>query len=245
MPPRKPGRSAAGRKKNSRPSAKKKPAGTRKSPLVRAALWTAASLAILFALFLLVSLLLFSPYRKLGEPKLEQRHYQTLNRMTSRVASQGLRRDPPAELRLRLSPDEVNDLLELARATAGFDRSLPPPWSFRVAYRADGSFEFVVPLDAAPEWLFGGQIYARGTFRLEKQDEKLLLEIPELRLGRSGISPPGGGTFAGKSGEEALKEALPPEFDEAVKAFYPEEDGTLVLVCRTEKLLPLLLKFTR
>lgn len=242
MPPRK-DKKTAGRTRKKKPAAPET-VPARRSLKVRMSLWTAALLLALFLLFLLISLLVFSPYRRVKEAVLDGRQYRTLSRVTSRVASQTFRRDPPAEARLRLRPDEVNDLLELARSASGVGRGLPPPWSFHVSYRPNGVFYFTVPLDAAPGWLFGGKIYARGAFRLEKQDEKLLLEIPELRLGRAGISIPGGGMFANRTGEDALKGALPPGFDEAVKEFYAEEDGTLVLVYRPAGLLPLLLSLT-
>ena len=230
-------------RKNSVRSVKRPPVW--KNPALRTVLWCAAVLLTLFLLFLAGSLLIFSPYRALGAPRLGDRHYQTLNRVTSRTASQTFSRRPPEEARLRLSPDEVNDLLDLARGSSGFSPDMPPPWSFSAAYRPDGSFSFTVPIDAAPAWFFGGKIYADGSFRLEKQGEKLMLELPELRIGRAGLSIPGGSLLAGNTGEAALKKAIPPEFDAAIKDFYSERDGTLVVVYRPAMLLPLLLKITR
>lgn len=237
------GSAASGRKRGGRSASASAP---RKSPAVRAALWVAATLLFLFVLLLLAALLVFSPYRRLGVPLLKGRHYRTLNRLSSGIAAHTFRRRPVAEARLRLAPDEVNDLLELARRSAEFGRGMPPVWSFTVSYRPDGAFAFTVPLDAAPGWLFGGKIYADGVFRLEKQNGKLLMEFPELRLGRLGVPVPGGGMFiTDKSGGDILAKAFPPEFDAAIKEFYPERDGTLVLVYRPAELLPLLLKFTQ
>lgn len=252
MAPRKNGKPAGPAKKSAGKKSPSRGRGAppgrvpaRPTPGMRVSLWCAAVFSALFILALAAALLVFSPYRRIGMPRPGERHFQTLNRVTSRASAQTFRRDPPAEARLRLSPEEVNDLLELGQASAGFTEGMPPAWSFSIVYRPDGSFDFTLPLDAAPEWLFGGKIYLRGTFRLEKQDEKLLLEVPKLRVGRAGFSVPGGGMFAGRECESALREALTPEFDAAVKEFYPESDGSLVLVYRPAKLLPLLLKFTR
>ena len=146
-------------------------------------------------------------------------------------------------MKVRLAVDEVNALLEFARNLAKLYRcrNLPPPESFDMVYRKDGSFRFVAPVEAAPAWLFGGKIYAEGVFFLEKQDDKLIFDLPELRLGRVGASLPGAGLAAKNSASEALERALPPEFKAVFKEIYPERDGTLVVVYRPKALLPLLM----
>ncbi len=202
--------------------------------------WLGGGLIVLLILALILALMTFSPYRKLGIPEPEDRHYQALGRLSA----QAFRRNPPAEATLRLSVDEVNALLEFARNAAKYDRSgnLPPPESYDLVYRKDGSFSFVAPIDAAPEWLFGGKIYAEGVFFLEKQADKLIFDLPELRLGRVGASLPGTGMAAKNAASEALEQAMTPEFKAAVKDFYPELEngGALVVVYRPKALLPLL-----
>ena len=196
-------------------------------------------------LALILALMTFSPYRKLGIPELEERHFQVLNRLSAHASSHLFRRNPPAEATLRLSVDEVNALLEFARNAAKFEKGgdIPPPESFDIVYRKDGSFRFVAPVDAAPEWFFGGKIYAEGVFFLEKQADKLIFDLPELYLGRVGAALPGAGEAAKSAGADALEQAMTPEFKAAVKDFYPEpkNGGALVVVYRPKALLPLLM----
>lgn len=224
---------------------KKRSAAAPDRKMRRVVVICASILLALLLLFLVGSWLVFSPYRDLGIPAIGDRHYQTVSRITSRTSSAVFRRNPPPELKLRLSTQEANDLLEIARVGAGFSDELPPPSSFSVSYRPDGVFDFVAPIDAAPEWFFGGKIYAEGSFRLEKHENKLVLEIPELRLGRFGVPIPGGGILLGNAGEEALKQGLPPELDAAIVRFHPETNGSLVFVCRPSRLLPILLNLLR
>ncbi len=217
-------------------------AGKTPSHGMRIAVWTALSLLVLFVLFLTVSLLIFSPFRRMAIPAIGPRHFQVLNRVSSQVAEKTFCRNPPAEATLRLTPEEVNSLLELAQnAAATGVAGAPPPGTFQLKYLPDGSVSFAYPFDAAPSWLFGGKIYLRGRLHLEKQGEKLLLDVPELKFGRAELSIPGGGMFLGSAGTGAAQRALPPEFHEAIRDFYPERDGTLVLVYHPGKLLPLLL----
>ena len=116
--------------------------------------WLGGVAIILLILALILALMTFSPYRKLGIPELEERHFQVLNRLSAHASSHLFRRNPPAEATLRLSVDEVNALLEFARNAAKFEKGgdIPPPESFDIVYRKDGSFRFVAPVDAAPEW---------------------------------------------------------------------------------------------
>ena len=166
--------------------------------------WLGGAAVIMLILALILALMTFSPYRKLGIPELEDRHFQVLNRLSAHASNRLFRRDPPAEATLRLSADEVNALLEFARNAAKFDkgRDLPPPESFDLVYRKDGSFRFVAPIDAAPAWIFGGKIYAEGVFFLEKQGDKLIFDLPELRLGRIGASFSGAGMAAKTAARE-------------------------------------------
>ena len=237
------GGSASTRKKNGAAKAK-----TPAAPLPRwlkVCCWLCGAAVVLLILLLALALMIFSPYRRLGVPELESRHYMALSRLSTHASRHLLRRNPPAEVQLRLSADEVNALLEFARNAVKFDRNrnLPPPESFDIVYRKDGSFRFVAPIDAAPGWLFGGKIYAEGVFYLEKQEDKLILDIPELRLGRIGASFPGAGMAAKDAAAEALEQAMTPEFKAAIKEFYPEpkRDGSLVVVYRPKALLPLLM----
>ena len=234
-------RSAAPRKKS--PPAKGKLAAPRPR-WFKVGCWCLAGLAAVLIFALGLSLMIFSPYRKLEIPALENRHYAAINRLSAHASRHLFRRNPPAEVTLRLSADEVNALLEFARNFAKFNRDpgQPPPESYDLVYRKDGSFRFVAPIDAAPAWCFGGKIYAEGVFFLEKQPDKLILDIPELRLGRIGAALPGAGLAAKNAGSEALEQMMTPEFKAAVKEFYPEpeRDGALVVVYRPAVLLPLL-----
>ena len=234
---------ASPRKKN--PSAKGKTPPAPRPRWFKVCCWGGAAAVAVVILLLVLALMTFSPYRNLGLPKLEDRHFRAINRLSAHASRHIFRRDPPAEVTLRLSADEVNALLEFARNAATFDRDrdLPPPESFDLVYREDGSFRFVAPIDAAPEWFFGGKIYAEGVFFLEKQEDKLILDIPELRLGRIGASFPGSGMAAKHAAAEALEQAMTPEFKAAVKEFYPDpkRGGALVVVYRPKALLPLLM----
>ena len=216
---------------------------------LKVCMWCGGAALVLLILFLALALMVFSPYRRFGIPELEDRHYQVLNRLSAHASRHLFRRDPPAEVKLRLSVDEVNALLEFARNAARFhrDRNMPPPESFDIVYREGGSFRFAAPIDAAPKWLFGGKIYAEGVFYLEKLPDKLIFDLPELRLGRVGASFPGSGMAAKKIGAEALERAMTPEFKAAVKEFYPDpkRGGSLVLVYRPRALLPLLMNAAR
>ena len=216
---------------------------------LKVCMWCGGAALVLLILFLALALMVFSPYRKFGIPELEDRHYQVLNRLSAHASRNLFRRDPPVEVTLKLSVDEVNALLEFSRSAARFDRkrNMPPPESFDIVYRKDGSFRFAAPVDAAPEWFFGGKIYAEGVFYLEKLPDKLIFDLPELRLGRVGASFPGSGMAAKKIGAEALERAMTPEFKAAVKEFYPdpERGGALVVVYRPRALLPLLMRAAR
>ena len=233
---------AAPRRKSS--AAKGAPAAPRPRWL-KVCCWIGGVALGLFILALILALMTFSPYRKLKVPELEDRHFQVLNRLSAHASRHLFRRDPPAEATLRLSVAEVNALLEFARNAAKFERGgdIPPPESFDLVYRRDGSFRFVAPIDAAPAWLFGGKIYAEGVFYLEKQEDKLILDIPELHLGRIGASFAGSGMAAKSAASDALEQAMTPEFKAAVKDLYPEpkNDGALVVVYRPKLLVPLLM----
>lgn len=200
--------------------------------------WCVVTLAVLAALAVLavmLAALTFSSHRTLPVPKLENRHYLLIGRLTGQLTRELKRRKIRAEAQLRLTPDEVNTLLEFARSSANFGGSdVPPPESFDIRYRPDGAFTFVAPVEAAPRWCFGGQIYLSGRFHFEKQEEKIIVDIPELRFGRADMKVPGGGTYFDAA--TAVKKALPPEFDAAVKDLYPERDGTLVIVYRPKEL---------
>ena len=239
----KPAKSAAPPRKKSSAAKEKTPAAPRPR-WFKVCCWIGVSAVVLLIVLLALALMTFSPYRKLKVPELEDRHFQALNRLSAHASRHLFRRDPPAEAKLELSVDEVNALLEVARNAVKFDRDhrLPPPESFDLVYRKDGSFRFVAPIDAAPEWFFGGKIYAEGVFFLEKQPDKLILDIPELRLGRIGASFAGSGIAAKDAASEALEQAMTPEFQAAVKEFYPdpERGGSLVVVYRPKMLLPLL-----
>ena len=239
-----PAKSAASPRKNSS-AAKGKTSAAPRPRWFKVCCWLGGAAVAVSILALILALMTFSPYRKLGIPELEDRHFQVINRLSAHASRHLFRRDSPAEVTLRLSADEVNALLEFARNAAKFDkeRNLPPPESFDLVYRKDGSFRFVAPIDAAPEWFFGGKIYAEGVFFLEKQEDKLIFDLPELRLGRVGASLPGAGVAAKSAGTEALEQAMTPEFKAAVKDFYPEPErgGTLVVVYRPKALLPLLM----
>ena len=209
--------------------------GGRKRRMPKWCVVVLAVLAVLAALAVLLAALTFSSHRKLPLPKLEPRHYLLVGRITNKLTREVTRRKVRAEARLRLTPDEVNTLLEFARSSAAFGGpDVPPPESFDIRYLPEGAFTFVAPVEAAPRWCFGGQIYLSGRFHLEKQDDKIIVDIPELRFGRAGIKVPGGGTYFDAA--EAVKNALPPEFDAAVKDLYPERDGTLVIVYRPKEL---------
>ena len=77
---------------------------------------------------------------------------------------------------------------------------------------------------------FGGKLYLSGVLYFEKQNEKIIADLPELRFGRADLPLPGGAQIFGASWRERLTEALPDEFKASVKELYPERDGTLVLV---------------
>ena len=235
-------------KSKSAPSAaspRKKSAAAPRPRWLKVCCWLGGIAVGLLVVALILALMTFSPYRKLEVPELEDRHFQVLNRLSAHASRHLFRRDPPAEATLRLSVDEVNALLEFARNAARFNGGddFPPPESFDLVYRKDGSFRFVAPIDAAPAWLFGGKIYAEGAFYLEKQGDKLILDIPELRLGRVGASFSGAGMAAKSAASDALEQAMTPEFKAAVKEFYPDpkRGGSLVLVYRPRALLPLLI----
>ena len=208
--------------------------------------WLGGTLIVLLMLLLALALMTFSPYRKFKVPEIGERHNKALNRLSMHVSSHLYRRDPPAEATLRLSVDDVNALLEFGRSCIlNFNSKLPPPETFEMVYRKDGGFHFVIPLDAAPAWLFGGKIYAEGVFFLEKQSDKLIFDIPELRFGRVGATLPWAGMVAKNLGEKRLEQAMPPEFKAAVKEIYPDRDGTLVVVYRPKALLPLIMNATK
>lgn len=200
-----------------------------------------AALAVLAALVVILAALTFSSHRKLPLPKLESRHHLLIGRVVGQLRREMTRRKVRAEAQLRFSPGEVNTLLEFARSTAGNGGpDVPPPESFDIRYLPDGAFAFVAPVEAAPRWCFGGQIYMSGRFHFEKQDDKIIVDIPELRFGRVDMKVPGGGTWFDAA--DAVKQALPPEFDAAVKSLYTERDGTLVIVYRPKELRGTLLQ---
>ncbi len=208
--------------------------------------WGIGIAAALVVLALTVLALCFSSLRSLPLSPLTERHYLLIGRLSNQLTREVLRRHPRAEATLRLSVDEVNTLLEFARHTAyAAGTDVPPPESFVIAYRPDGAFTFTVPVDAAPNWCFGGMLYLSGRFHFEKQDEKLIVDVPELRFGRAELPVPGGGAYLREASADAVRESLPPEFAAAVKSLYSERDGTLVIVYRPremQNLLPLLFK---
>ena len=194
-----------------------------------------AALAVLSSLAVLIAALTFSSHRKLPLPELEGRHHLLIGRIIGKLRREVTRRKVRAEAQLRFTPGEVNLLLEFARHNAGNGGpDVPPPESFDIRYQPDGAFAFVAPVEAAPRWCFGGQIYLSGRFHFEKQDGEIIVDIPELRFGRADMKVPGGGTWFDATA--AVKQALPPEFDAAVKSIYTERDGTLVIVYRPKEL---------
>ncbi len=212
----------------------------------RAWWWCLGIVAALVVLAVALLALCFSPLRSLPLAPLTDRHYLLISRITNQLSREVMRRTPRAEAELRLSVDDVNTFLEFARHTAyagGAD--VPPPESFMLGYRPDGAFTFVVPAQAAPRWCFGGNVYLSGRLHLEKQDDQLFVDVPELRFGRADMPVPGGGTHLREAGVEAVKKALSREFNDAVKSFYAERDGSIVIVYRPRRmrhLLPRLLK---
>ena len=235
-------RSASSRSAGKAPSRKSGGAPAKR----RRALWWGIGIAGGLAVIVLTALALcFSSLRALPLAPLTDRHYLLIGRISNQLTREVLRRRPRAEATLRLSVDEVNTLLEFARHTAyAAGGDVPPPESFVIGYRPDGAFTFTAPVKAAPKWCFGGMIYLSGNFHFEKQDEKLIVDVPELRFGRADMPVPGGGAYLRDTSVDAIKAALPPEFDAAVKALYPERDGTLVIVYRPREMrgmLPLLL----
>lgn len=213
------------------------------APHRRAWRWGIGIAAGIAVLTVAALVLCFSSLRSLPLSPLNDRHYLLIGRISNQLSREVLRRNPRAEATLRLSVDEVNALLEFARHTAyAAGGDVPPPESFVIGYRSDGAFTFTVPVKTAPRWCFGGMFYLSGRFHFEKQDDKLCVDVPELRFGRADLPVPGGGAYLSA---DTVKEALPPEFDAAVKALYPERDGTLVIVYRPREmqcLLPFLLK---
>jgi hypothetical protein len=206
--------------------------------------WCVVVLAVLAGLAVLaviLTALTFSSHRALPLTKLEDRHYLLVGRITGQLTREASRRQPRAEAQLRLTPDEVNTLLEFVRNSAKFGGSdVPPPESFDLRYQPDGTFVFVAPVDAAPRWCFGGKIYLNGKVNFEMQDEQVIVDIPELRFGRVGMKVPGGNTYFSSASTEAVRNAMSPEFKAAVKSFYTERDGTLVIVYRPKELRGLL-----
>ena len=232
-------KSAASKRSAARPAAKR-----------RALWWCLGAGAGIVLLVLAVLALCFSPLRSLPLAPLTERHYILIGRISNQLTREVLRRNPRAAAVLRLSVADVNALLEFTRHTAyaAGAQNVPPPESFELGYRPDGTFTFVMPAPAAPRWCFGGMLYLSGRFHFEKQERRLIVDVPELRFGRADLPVPGGGTYLNDSVAEAVRQALPPEFDTAIKTVYPERDGTLVVVYRPRELqmiLPLMLRYLR
>ena len=177
----------------------------------------------------------FSGYRKYPEPNLGQPHYLFLRDIASQLRNN--RREKEATI--RLSPREVDLLLDIVRHSSQYVRKrddIPPPENFMLEHRRDGGWGFAVPIDVAPKWCFGGKIYVSGAVHFEKRERAVNAELPDLRFGRFDLPVPGGIDTYVPDWKEKLENALTSEYMNAIKSVRSESDGTVVVVYRPDEL---------
>ena len=198
-------------------------------------LWGGGTVAVLTLLVLIVVWLTFSPRREFSAPRLDEPHYLFLRRLATEVR----KNRELKEATLRLPPGDVQLLLDIIRHSSQFARGrkeLPPPEHFALEYRKGGGIYFAVPLEVAGKWCFGGIVYVSGELFFEKHEQKVAIELPDLRFGRFDLPVPGGLDLWFPSWHDRAQRALPGEFMKAVKSIYPEPDGTVVVVYRPREL---------
>ena len=201
-------------------------------------LWSAilgGVLAVVALLTLLGAWLTFSPCRDYSAPELDEPHFLLLRRIAT-----DLRKNRNLnEAELRLSPDEVDMLLDIVRHSSQFvkgKKPLPPPKSLMFRYRKNGSFFFSAPIPVAEEWCFGGNIYVSGELLFVKNGDEVVSDMTDLRFGRVDLPVPGGLDTVRPSWKQDVKKSLPPEFMNSVRSINAERDGTLVVVYRPREL---------
>ena len=211
----------------------KKPSGGI-SPRSKLLIWCGAIFGVLLAAVLLVAWLTFSSYRDFPAPMLEEPHRLLLRRLATELRNNRQHE----EAAIFLTPQEANLLLDIIRHLSQFarDRKVPPPKNFMIRYRDDGGVFVSAPAAVAGEWCFGGRIYVSGVLFFEKQDGRIIAEMPELRFGRFDIPVPGGLDTIYPSWKQRLTRSLPREFMSSVKSLGPKRDGTIVLVYRPQEL---------
>lgn len=197
--------------------------------------WSGVILGVLLLTALLLTWLTFSSYRDFSAPRLAEPHHLLLRRLATELRNN---RDKE-EAEILLSPQEANQLLDIIRHASQFAnrrKKMPPPTSFMLRYHDDGSLFFSIPASVAPEWCFGGKIYASGSLYFEKRDAEINAEIPEFRFGRADISIPGGLDTVYPSWKQRMTRMLPAQFMTSVRYIRAKRDGTIVLVYRPKEL---------
>lgn len=208
---------------------------TRKWSLARKCLaWSGAAVAVLLLLSLIGAWLIFSGYREFPAPDPGRPHYLFLRDIASQLRNNRRKK----EATIRLSPQEVDLLLDIVRHSSQFVRSrneVPPPEFFMLEYRRDGALGFSVPINVTGSWCFGGKIYVSGDLYFEKRGRQIDADLPKLRIGRFGLPIGGIGTYV-PGWKAKLEKALASEYMDAIKSIGSESDGTLVLVYSPEEL---------
>lgn len=214
-------------------SPKKEP---RMDPVLRMTLvWGGGFIGVLALLVLIGLWLVFSSERDFSAPRLGEGHYLFLRRLATEMRNNRLEK----EATLRLSPAEMQQLLDIVRHSSQFvrtrRRTLPKPEHFQLQYRDHGCVYYSIPVKVMPSWCFGGTIYVTGEASFSKYEKDVQINMPEFGVGRFDMSVPGGLDGVMPSWRDRVRRALPGEFMSAVKSINTE-DGYVVLVYRPREL---------